>query len=155
MFFIYLNLFKGMCVCMCVCVYVCVYVCVCLCVCVDRFQESSFLSLLQFFSTLGSQGCRGSWLLRSCLLEDFLYSANYLIFSLSSTSSQGFWPPRPKKWICLRFWISCTGVLTVVGALRLSRQKVITVVVLGLFCCMVVQREESTRKQLSKCIQVL
>ena len=45
MFFIYLNLFKGMCVCMCVCVYVCVYVCVC--VCVDRSQEFFLLSLLR------------------------------------------------------------------------------------------------------------
>ena len=53
MFFIYLNLFKGMCVCVCVCVYVCVYVCVCVC---GSNPEFSLLDLLpiprSFFSGL-------------------------------------------------------------------------------------------------------
>ena len=75
-------------VCVCVCMYV--YMCVCVCV------FGSISGILSPFSSpivfaLGSQGCKGSWLLRSCLLEDFLYSANYLIFSLSSSSSQGLW----------------------------------------------------------------
>jgi len=75
-------------VCVCVCMYV--YMCVCVCV------FGSISGILSPFSSpivfaLGSQGCKGSWLLRLLPLEDFYCSANYLIFSLSSSSSQGLW----------------------------------------------------------------
>ena len=59
----------------CVCVYVCVYVCVCVCGSISGIF-SPFSSPNVF--ALGSQGCKASWLLRSFLLGDFLYSANYL-----------------------------------------------------------------------------
>ena len=90
-----------MCVCVCMYVYVCVCVCmcICVCVCVCVCVESGFslLDLHWISSLFFLRVSRGSWLLRLLPLEDFYYSANYLIFSLSSTSSQGFWPPRPKK----------------------------------------------------------
>ena len=77
MFFIYLNLFKGMCVCVCVCVCMCICVCVCVCVCGSISGIFSPFSSPNVFA-LGSQGCKASWLLRLFPLEDFYYSANYL-----------------------------------------------------------------------------
>ena len=66
----------------CVCVYVCVYVCVCVCVCGSIsgiFSPfSSPISLVYL-----SLGYKGSRLLRSFLLGDFLYSASLFESSLA------------------------------------------------------------------------
>ena len=73
MFFIYLNLFKGMCVCVCVCVYVCVYVCVCVC---GSNPEFSLLDLLPISSLFFLRVSRGSWLLRLISLSKIFYTAS-------------------------------------------------------------------------------
>jgi len=73
MFFIYLNLFKGMCVCVCVCVYVCVYVCVCVC---GSNPEFSLLDLLPISSLFFLRASRGSWLLRLISLSKIFYTAS-------------------------------------------------------------------------------
>jgi len=53
MFFIYLNLFKGMCVCVCVCVYVCVYVCVCVCGSNPEFSLLDLFPISLVYLSLG------------------------------------------------------------------------------------------------------
>ena len=96
MFFIYLNLFKGMCVCVCVCVYVCVYVCVCVC---GSNPEFSLLDLLPISSLFFLRASRGSWLLRLISLSKiFIQRAYSKLFLLSPSSSRGNFLPRSKKW---------------------------------------------------------
>ena len=108
MFFIYLNLFKGMCVCVCVCVYVCVYVCVCVC---GSISGIFLLSLLRFFLALFPQGQQRSWLLRCCLLEGFYCPASYSIcFAVSFFFSRPFLP-RSKKWNLIEGFKPSTPVL--------------------------------------------
>ena len=76
MFFIYLNLFKGMCVCVCVCV--CMCICVYVCVCVDRSQEFFLLDLFPISSLLVLQGKRRVLVIRLiALTKDYLFPANY------------------------------------------------------------------------------
>ena len=77
MFFIYLNLFKGMCVCVCVCV--CMCICVCVCVCVDRSQEFFLLSLLRFPLSV----CL--WVTRAPGYSDLVFSKIFYTASLFET----------------------------------------------------------------------
>ena len=85
-FFIYLNLFKGMCVCVCVCVCMCVCVCVCVCV-----ESGIFLSLIftefprSFFSGLAE----GPGYSDCSLSKILLFSELFETFSLSPSSSRG------------------------------------------------------------------
>ena len=95
MFFIYLNLFKGMCVCVCVCVYVCVYVCVCVCVCSN--PEFSLVDPPLISSLLVLQGKQRVLVDElTPLLEVSSFQQGYLIlFSLSSSFELGS-RPYPK-----------------------------------------------------------
>ncbi len=120
MFFIYLNLFKGMCVCVCVCVYVCVYVCVC--VCVDRFQDFFSFLFSDFFLALFPQGQQRSWLLRCCLLEGFYCPTKVFDLLCCLLLLLEALLPRSKKWNLFKgFKPFYTGVLIVDGALKLSQ----------------------------------
>jgi len=67
-----------MCVCVCMYVYMCVCVCVCGSISGIFSPFSSPISLVYL-----SLGYKGSRLLRSCLLEDFLYSASLFESSLA------------------------------------------------------------------------
>ena len=87
MFFIYLNLFKGMCVCVCVCVYVCVYVCVCVCVRIPNFSllDRPLISLV--YLSLGYKVVQVNPFDFS--LRGFFVQRVYSICLLSPSSSRG------------------------------------------------------------------
>ena len=67
---------------MCVCVCMYVYMCVCVCVCGSN-PEFSLLDLFPISLVYLSLGYKGSRLLRSFLLGDFLYSASLFESSLA------------------------------------------------------------------------
>ena len=67
---------------MCVCVCMYVYMCVCVCVCGSN-PEFSLLDLFPISLVCLSLGYKGSRLLRSFLLGDFLYSASLFESSLA------------------------------------------------------------------------
>ena len=99
MFFIYLNLFKGMCVCVCVCVYVCVYVCVCVC---GSNPEFSLLDLLpiprSFFSGLAEGPGYSVWSLSRRFLLFSKVIRNFSCCLLLLLEAIFFLAPRSGTW---------------------------------------------------------
>ena len=142
----------------CVCVYVCVYVCVCVFGSISGFFSP--FSSPNFLCSFSLRANKGSWLLCSFPLRDFVYSTKYLIFFAVFFFFTGISVLVPRSEICLEILILLHRCSTVDGAIKLSFNESTSnycgYVSVSSLCCLATRRVNkiSTVKVFSSSVKI-